>query len=92
MSKILFMPFSILGGVLAGVLGKRAFERVWGAIEDEEPPDPKHRDVAWQKLLAALVLEGAIFRAARGLADHGSRQAFSRLTGRWPGQERPDPT
>lgn len=92
MSKILFMPFSILGGVLAGVLGKKAFERVWGAIEEEEPPDPKHRDVAWQKLLAALVLEGAIFRAVRGLADHGSRRAFSRLTGRWPGQERPDPT
>jgi hypothetical protein len=92
MSKILFMPFSILGGVLAGVLGKKAFERVWGAIEDEEPPDPKYRDVALQKLLAALVLEGAIFRAVRGLADHGSRRAFSRLTGRWPGQERPDPT
>jgi hypothetical protein len=92
MSKILFMPFSILGGVLAGVVGKKAFERVWGAIEDEEPPDPKYRDIAWQKLLAALVLEGAIFRAVRGLADHGSRRAFSRLTGRWPGQERPDPT
>jgi hypothetical protein len=92
MSKILFMPFSILGGVLAGVLGKKAFERVWGAIEDEEPPDPKYRDVALQKLLAALVLEGAIFRAVRGLADHGSRRAFSRLTGRWPGEQRPDPT
>jgi hypothetical protein len=92
MSKILFMPFSILGGVLAGVVGKKAFERVWRAIEDEEPPDPKHRDIPWQKLLAALVLEGAIFRAVRGLADHGSRRAFSRLTGRWPGQERPDPT
>ena len=92
MSKILFMPFSILGGVLAGVVGRKAFERVWSAIEQEEPPDPKYRDVAWQKLLAALVLEGAIFRAVRGLTDHGSRRAFSRLTGRWPGQERPDPT
>jgi hypothetical protein len=92
MSRILFMPFSILGGVLAGVIGKKAFERVWSAIEDEQPPDPKYRDVAWQKLLAALVLEGAIFRAVRGLADHGARRAFSRLTGRWPGQERPDPT
>jgi hypothetical protein len=92
MSKILFMPFSVLGGVLAGVVGKKAFERVWSAIEDQQPPDPKDRDVPWQKLLAALVLEGAIFRAVRGLADHGSRRAFSRLTGRWPGQERPDPT
>jgi hypothetical protein len=92
MTKILFTPFSVLGGLLAGILGKKTFERLWGAFEDEDPPDPKHREVAWQKLLAALVLEGAIFRAVRGLADHGARRAFSRLTGRWPGEERPEPS
>jgi hypothetical protein len=36
-------------------------------------------------------LEGAIFRAVRGVFDHGSRVAFSRLTRSWPGEERPDP-
>jgi hypothetical protein len=36
------------------------------------------------------LLEGAIFRAVRGVFDHGSRQAFSRLTGSWPGEERPE--
>jgi hypothetical protein len=91
MIRILFMPVSVLGGIVAGVVGRKAFERVWSAFEDEEPPDPKHRDVAWHKLLGALALEGAIFRAVRGLADHGSRRAFSRLTGRWPGEQRPDP-
>jgi hypothetical protein len=88
--KILFAPFSVLGGILAGLVGKKLFETVWRAVDDQEPPDPKHRDVAWQKLLAALVLEGAIFRAARGVADYGSRRAFWRLTRRWPGEERPD--
>jgi hypothetical protein len=92
MIKILFIPFSVLGGILAGVVGKKTFEGLWSAIEDEEPPDPKYREIAWQKLVAALLLEGAIFRAVRGLADHGSRRAFRRLTGRWPGEERPDPT
>jgi len=86
------MPVSVLGGIAAGIVGRKAFERVWSAFEDEEPPDPKYRDVAWHKLLGALALEGAIFRAVRGLADHGSRRAFSRLTGRWPGEQRPDPT
>jgi hypothetical protein len=38
--------------------------------------------------MAALMLEGAIFGAVRGLAEHGSRSVFSRLTGRWPGEER----
>lgn len=38
-------------------------------------------------LVAALLLEGAIFRVARGVSDHLARVAFTRLTGRWPGEE-----
>lgn len=90
MSKILFVPFSVLGGILAGVVGKKTFEGLWGAFAHEEPPDPKHREIAWKKLIPALVLEGAIFRAARGLVDHGVRQVFRKLTGSWPGEESPE--
>jgi hypothetical protein len=90
MSRILFVPFSVAGGILAGLIGKKAFAGVWGIIDDQEAPDPKHREIAWQKLIPALLLEGAIFRAVRGLFDHGSRLAFNKLTGSWPGEERPD--
>lgn len=31
-------------------------------------------------------MEGALFRLVKGLAEHGSRRAFSRLTGKWPGE------
>ena len=41
-------------------------------------------------LALALVVEGALFRALKGLADHGSRRAFARLTGSWPGEEQPE--
>jgi hypothetical protein len=91
MSKILFVPFSVLGGIIAGAVGKKAFEGLWGVVDDQEPPDAKHRQVQLRKLIPALLLEGAIFRAVKGLFDHGSRRAFSKLTGRWPGEERPDP-
>lgn len=47
------------------------------------------RRARWPKLLAALTLEGAIFRVVRGAADRGSRMLFSRLTGSWPGEESP---
>jgi hypothetical protein len=90
MSKILFLPFSVLGGILAGLIGKKAFEGLWGIFDDEEAPNPKHREIPWQKLVLALLLEGAIFRAVRGIFDHGSRRAFSKLTGSWPGDERPE--
>jgi hypothetical protein len=91
MSKILFAPFSVLGGIIAGAVGKKAFTGLWGVIDDEQPPDPKYRDIGWGKLIAALLIEGAIFRAVRGIFDHAARRGFRRLTGRWPGEERPDP-
>lgn len=90
MSKLIFKPVSIIAGVLAGLLGKRLFQRVWGVVDDEQPPKPEQRPVAIGKLALALVLEGALFRLVKGLADHGSRQAFSRLTGAWPGESHAD--
>jgi len=91
MSKLVFLPVSVAGGIVAGMVGKKTFEVLWGALDDEEAPDPKHREISFKKLVLALLLEGAIFRAARGLLDHGTRHAFSRLTGSWPGEERPEP-
>jgi hypothetical protein len=90
-SKLLFIPFSVIGGILAGIVGKKTFEALWSAFGDQEAPDPEHRDIALKKLIPALVLEGAIFRAVRGLFDHGARRAFSKLTGSWPGEEHPEP-
>jgi hypothetical protein len=89
--KIAFTPFSIVLGLIAGLIGKKIFEQIWGLIDDEEPPDAKHRDINYTKLVFALVFEGAIFRLVKGLADHGARQGFTRLTGTWPGEEQPEP-
>ena len=89
MSRILFAPFSIVAGLLAGLAGKRIFAGLWSLVDKEEPPDPKHRDVSWAKVVLALLLEGAVFRAVRGVVDRGAREGFSRLTGVWPGETRP---
>jgi hypothetical protein len=89
--KFVFLPISIAGGVLAGLIAKKLFEQLWGFVDDQEPPDAKHREVDYGKLAAALLLEGAIFRLARGFLDHGARRGFHRLTGSWPGEEAPEP-
>jgi hypothetical protein len=88
--KLLFIPFSILGGLLAGFLSKKIFDLAWRLVDDQEPPESEHRDVPWLKLAVAMALQGAIFRMMRGLADRGSRLAFYRFTGSWPGEEEPD--
>ena len=92
MAKILFIPVSVIGGLIAGLIGKKLFEILWGVIDDEEPPEAGHRDVSWGKVIPALALEGAIFRATRGVADRGARMGFYRATGIWPGEEEPEET
>jgi Protein of unknown function (DUF4235) len=89
--KIAFTPLSIVLGLVAGIVGKKIFEQIWGLIDEEEPPDAKHREINYPKLVAALIFEGAIFRLVKGLVDHGARQGFARLTGTWPGEEKPEP-
>ena len=72
-------------------MGKLAFDRVWALIDDEEPPEPEHREISMPKLMVAMALQGAIFRAVRGIAEHGARRGFERWTGTWPGEPRPEP-
>lgn len=91
MAKLLFIPVSIGGGLLAGFVSKKIFNQIWGLIDEEEPPDSKHRDIQWGKLLVAAAVQGAIFRAMKEATDHYSRRAFYRTTGTWPGEKEPEP-
>ncbi len=91
MAKLLFIPVSVGGGLLAGFVSKKIFDQIWGLFDDEEPPDSKHRDIQWHKLLIAAAIQGAIFRAMKEITDHYSRRAFAGVTGSWPGEEAPEP-
>lgn len=88
--KFIFAPIGIVLGLIAGMIGSKIFERIWGLIDEEEPPKSEHREFSWPKLVAALLIEGAIFRLVKGLVDHGTRTSFAKLTGSWPGEERPE--
>ena len=91
MGKLLFMPISIAAGLLAGAVSRKLFDQIWGLVDQEEPPESKHRDVPWGKMLAAAAIQGAVFRGVKAATDHYSRRAFARTTGTWPGEERPEP-
>jgi Protein of unknown function (DUF4235) len=87
--KLLFAPISLVSGLITGLLARKLFERVWKLFDKEDPPRAEDRQVTWRKLSAALLIEGAVFRLVKGAVDHGTRQGFARLTGRWPGEEAP---
>jgi hypothetical protein len=87
MSRLLFVPISVGGGLVAGFVAKKLFDAAWSLIDEEEAPEPEQRNVQIGKLAAALALEGAAFRVTKGLIDHASRRGFERATGAWPGED-----
>jgi Protein of unknown function (DUF4235) len=86
----IFTPVGLVVGLAAGQLAKKIFDKVWGLVQDEEAPRPKHREVPVVTLVLALLVEGAIARVVRGMVDHGTRHGWAQLTGEWPGEERPE--
>jgi hypothetical protein len=85
--KLIFAPVGIVAGLIAGFLAQKGFERVWALIDEEDAPAPDQAQVRLPKLIAALIVEGAVFRLVKGLVDHGARSAFAKTTGRWPGED-----
>jgi hypothetical protein len=90
MAKLFFIPVSIAAGLIAGSISRKIFDQLWGLVDEEEPPDSKHRDIPWSKLLLAGAIQGAIFRMVKEAIDHGTRRAFYRTTGSWPGKPHPE--
>jgi hypothetical protein len=88
---LIYKPLGIGLGLAAGSLGRLLFGKVWGLFDDEEPPEPTTRQTDWRKLLFAAAIQGVIFRLVRVSIDRWGAIAWERLTGTWPGEERPDP-
>jgi hypothetical protein len=86
--KLVFAPIGILAGLIAGFAAQKGFERVWEMIDDEDAPEVEDREVSYPKLMAALLLEGAIFRLVKGMTDRGARKGFASMTGVWPGEKK----
>lgn len=89
--KLIFAPVGIVAGLLAGLLARKGFERLWAVFDEAEPPGPDQREATYPKLIAALAVEGAIFRLTKGVVDHATRSGFARVTGTWPGEEKAEP-
>jgi hypothetical protein len=88
MTKLAFRPLSLIAGLLAAMIARELFQQLWKLADRDPPPSPDDRDAQWKRLIPALALEGAVFSLVRGVTDHGSRHAFQKTTGAWPGDDR----
>jgi hypothetical protein len=89
--KLLFIPVSLGGSLVAGALGRWLFSKVWEAVDDQEPPESEHLRTTWSRVMLSAVLRGALFAGVRAAVDRSTRLAFMNVTGAWPGEQEPDP-
>jgi hypothetical protein len=88
---LIYKPFGIVLGILAGLLGKRLFDFAWGKLDDEDPPKATTQETTWPRVLAAAAVEGIIFKVVRVVVDRHGAMTWHRLTGHWPGEKHPEP-
>jgi predicted metal-dependent enzyme (double-stranded beta helix superfamily) len=88
MIKLMYKPFSIIAGVLGGILAGVIFKQVWKlAAHEDEAPDKDDVQKGWGEVLIAATLQGAIFALVKTAVDRGAAEATLRLTGIWPGKD-----
>ncbi len=88
--RLLYKPFGIVLGVVAGLLGKRLFDAAWTRIDDAEPPSGTTPSTSWGKLVGAAALQGVIFKVTRVVVDRYGAIGWHYLTGSWPDRRRPE--
>ena len=88
--KILYKPFGIVIGIIAGILARQVFNQVWGHIDYREPPKATTEESSWGQVLGAAAVQGATFAVTKAAVNRSGAKGFQHLTGIWPGEKRPE--
>jgi hypothetical protein len=91
--SLLYKPFGLILGILAGLLSRKLFTFVWGKLDpdSQEPPEAKTKDTTAAKAVGAAALQAAVFAGVRAGVDRAGARAFEHTTGVWPGEKEKDP-
>lgn len=85
-AKLAYRPFGIAAGIAAGAVSGRVFKVVWKRIADEDDaPGAMQSEYTTGRVLLAAAIQGAIFAVVKAGVDRFGAQAFTKLTGSWPG-------
>lgn len=85
MARVLFLPFSVVGSLVAGLVASKVFAKLWKLVaREDEPPGADDPDVGTGRAVAATAMQSAVFGASRALFDRGARRWFEYTFGVYP--------
>lgn len=92
MIKLLYKPMTMLVSVLGGIVAGAIFKKAWQVVarEDEAPKATDARR-GWAEVLLAAAVQGAIFAVVKAAVDRGAAEGARKVTGVWPGDEGGNP-
>lgn len=88
MMKFVYRPFGLAVSVLGGILAGHLFKRAWRLIaREEDAPDAKDKERGWGEIVLAAALQGAVFGGVKAVIDRAGASSFAKVTGVWPGKD-----
>ena len=91
MTKLLYKPVDLIGGMAGGLLAGLIFKRVWKLTGRGDAPEPTDERRGSGEILLAAILQAAIFALVKAAVDRGAAEGTRRLAGTWPGDEGQQP-
>lgn len=91
--NLLYEPFTLIAGVVGGMIASKVFARIWRTVaREEDAPGATDNARSWAVILPAAALHGVVFGVVKAVVDRVTAKEFERLTGRWPGKSSPAQT
>jgi hypothetical protein len=88
--RLLYKPLAIVGGIVAGRLGRSLFRTIWAKIDDEPPPIPGSGMGSTAKVVGAQALQAGVMMGTAAVVDRTLARFFHHIIGIWP-QKPPEP-
>jgi hypothetical protein len=82
--RLLYKPFSIIGAIIASLIGRKAFDSIWAKVDDAPPPKPGTGQSTAVKVIYAQALRASVMAASAAAVDRVLARGFHYAIGIWP--------
>jgi hypothetical protein len=84
MRTLLYLPFALIGSIIARILGRQVFRSLWERVDEEQPPKPGDGRGSLVKVVGGRALQAGVMAGAAALVNRLLARAFHHLIGVWP--------